>query len=230
MEVPEDFPFPFNPYPIQATFMKNLYLCLENGHLGIFESPTGTGKTLSIICGSLKWLLDHQEKQKNCLIEKERELDHKIKNLKANNESDWFSIQTEQIELNVEKQSIQKKLNALLKREEKCLKYKEHIRKYLEQNENEEKCISTKWKQTKKNNQKEFEIEEDKNESIDTDLILNDLDNCSDTSEEDENEEVSQYRKIYFCSRTHSQLTQFIEELKKSPYSEKVSLVPIASR
>lgn len=36
------FPFPFPPYDIQEDFMKTLYHVLENGGVGIFESPTGT--------------------------------------------------------------------------------------------------------------------------------------------------------------------------------------------
>ena len=42
--------------------------------------------------------------------------------------------------------------------------------------------------------------------------------------------------QIYFCSRTHSQLTQFIHELKKSPYGKTcfsdfpLSVVSLASR
>lgn len=36
------FPFPFTPYSIQKDFMAVLYQVLENGKIGIFESPTGT--------------------------------------------------------------------------------------------------------------------------------------------------------------------------------------------
>lgn len=39
---PEAFPFPFTPYSIQEDFMRELYLTLERGQVGIFESPTGT--------------------------------------------------------------------------------------------------------------------------------------------------------------------------------------------
>ena len=38
--------------------MTELYQCLDQGGVGIFESPTGTGKSLSLICGSLTWLRD----------------------------------------------------------------------------------------------------------------------------------------------------------------------------
>lgn len=36
------FPFPFKPYPIQERFMAELYDALEQGKVGVFESPTGT--------------------------------------------------------------------------------------------------------------------------------------------------------------------------------------------
>jgi chromosome transmission fidelity protein 1 len=34
--------FPFQPYDIQCEFMKRLYQVIEEGKVGIFESPTGT--------------------------------------------------------------------------------------------------------------------------------------------------------------------------------------------
>lgn len=38
----KDFQFPYNPYPIQQDFMRNLYETIEQRKIGIFESPTGT--------------------------------------------------------------------------------------------------------------------------------------------------------------------------------------------
>lgn len=85
LKPPEEFPFPFQPYAIQKNFMRELYHTLERGQVGIFESPTGTvregwevpastamhacppppsqGKSLSIICGALKWLVDKEEQE-----------------------------------------------------------------------------------------------------------------------------------------------------------------------
>lgn len=36
--------------------------------------------------------------------------------------------------------------------------------------------------------------------------------------------------QIYYCSRTHSQLAQFVHEVQKSPYSSTVCLVNLGSR
>ena len=36
--------------------------------------------------------------------------------------------------------------------------------------------------------------------------------------------------QIFYCSRTHSQLSQFVKEIQKSPFSESVRLVSLASR
>ena len=42
VHIPDKFEFPFDPYDIQVGFMRSLYQTLEQGKIGIFESPTGT--------------------------------------------------------------------------------------------------------------------------------------------------------------------------------------------
>ncbi|KAI7576699.1 hypothetical protein KC343_g22069, partial [Hortaea werneckii] len=58
----KDFHHPFQPYDIQQQFMEAMYECIEDRKVGIFESPTGTGKSLSLICSSLTWLREHKRK------------------------------------------------------------------------------------------------------------------------------------------------------------------------
>lgn len=48
--------FPFTPYDIQTEYMGKVIECLQNETNGVLESPTGTGKTLSLLCSSLAWL------------------------------------------------------------------------------------------------------------------------------------------------------------------------------
>ncbi|XP_063237432.1 regulator of telomere elongation helicase 1 homolog isoform X2 [Bacillus rossius redtenbacheri] len=48
--------FPFKPYDVQGPYMEKVIQCLQQGQNGVLESPTGTGKTLSLLCSSLAWL------------------------------------------------------------------------------------------------------------------------------------------------------------------------------
>lgn len=49
--------FPFEPYDLQKVYMEKVIECLQNGSNGVLESPTGTGKTLSLLCSTLGWLM-----------------------------------------------------------------------------------------------------------------------------------------------------------------------------
>ena len=49
------------PYDIQDQFMRQLWRTIESARIGIFESPTGTGKSLSLICGCVHWLVERGE-------------------------------------------------------------------------------------------------------------------------------------------------------------------------
>nr|XP_033320828.1 regulator of telomere elongation helicase 1 homolog [Megalopta genalis]XP_033320829.1 regulator of telomere elongation helicase 1 homolog [Megalopta genalis]XP_033320830.1 regulator of telomere elongation helicase 1 homolog [Megalopta genalis] len=49
--------FPFKPYSVQEDYMAKVIECLQDSKNGVLESPTGTGKTLCLLCSSLSWLL-----------------------------------------------------------------------------------------------------------------------------------------------------------------------------
>lgn len=49
--------FPFEPYDVQKDYMEKVIICLRDGTNGVLESPTGTGKTLSLLCSTLAWVL-----------------------------------------------------------------------------------------------------------------------------------------------------------------------------
>uniref|UniRef100_A0A8C0XPE2 Regulator of telomere elongation helicase 1 n=1 Tax=Castor canadensis TaxID=51338 RepID=A0A8C0XPE2_CASCN len=47
--------FPFQPYQCQQEYMSKVLECLQKKENGILESPTGTGKTLCLLCSTLAW-------------------------------------------------------------------------------------------------------------------------------------------------------------------------------
>ncbi|KAL2915581.1 hypothetical protein HK105_204765 [Polyrhizophydium stewartii] len=47
--------FPHTPYAAQAALMRTVVAALQRGEHALVESPTGTGKTLSLLCAALAW-------------------------------------------------------------------------------------------------------------------------------------------------------------------------------
>ena len=87
MEGRKNFHHPYQPYDIQYELMSAIYECISQRQVGIFESPTGTGKSLSLICGSLAWLRHHQEADGSSgLLDKESGIDDDV--------PDWVLEQT----------------------------------------------------------------------------------------------------------------------------------------
>ncbi|CAH1268165.1 DDX11 [Branchiostoma lanceolatum] len=246
MEPPQEFPFPFEPYDIQKGFMTKLYQTLEEGKVGIFESPTGTGKSLSLICGALKWLQDHEDRQKREVEEilegavkssspKQNNKDSKEPNIPA--APDWVQQFAKKREAEERTLKSREEQEAKVKREARL----EEIRKT-----NRAKFFSNKRK--RKEGEKSEEDEEEftmmKDETSpdgptekeeDEELIVDDYksdeeDGSKQTRSEDNKEEEVHITKIYYCSRTHSQLAQFVREVQKSPFGKDVRVVSLGSR
>lgn len=97
LSVPDSFDFPFQPYGIQTEFMEQLYRVIENGQIGIFESPTGTGKSLTLTCGSLRWLLDNNSAVRSELKSTQLSLQKEIDERTKAESTDWIDTQSETI-------------------------------------------------------------------------------------------------------------------------------------
>ena len=50
-----DIDFPFKPYDVQVDYMTKVIESLQTRQNAVLESPTGTGKTLCLLCASLAW-------------------------------------------------------------------------------------------------------------------------------------------------------------------------------
>ncbi|KAJ8943643.1 hypothetical protein NQ318_005645 [Aromia moschata] len=87
------------------------------------------------------------------------------------------------------------------------------------------------FKKIENNNGNESDIVKEENDLIEEDLLLEEsnISNEDDASDE-EDENKYQPVKIYICSRTHSQLSQFVGEIVKSPFGKNVRTASLASR
>ncbi|VDK76822.1 unnamed protein product, partial [Anisakis simplex] len=149
----DEFSFPYQPYAIQLALMREIRKCLNDSKIGIFESPTGTGKSLSVICSSLNWLENFELKQRSELEKQIKDADEKAK--ENDDGDDWVA-------------AYKKKFDA--KRE-----------------------LSG-------------DIAPDENYSSDNEVLSS------------ENIQQPSCTKIFYASRTHSQLEQFAAEILKTRF------------
>lgn len=63
--------FPHEPYPCQLLYMQKVIEALSGSKNALLESPTGTGKTISLLCSSLAWQLENNAKCKGPRIKLE---------------------------------------------------------------------------------------------------------------------------------------------------------------
>ncbi|KAG0256848.1 DEAD H (Asp-Glu-Ala-Asp His) box helicase 11 [Mortierella polycephala] len=283
-----EFPYP-TPYSIQTEFMRQLYQCIDQRKVGIFESPTGTGKSLSMICGAVTWLMDREraerERAKKEQAEEAQSKSSNTANLKGataqvkrtDDTPDWVQQHRAISDAAIERQE----------REVKRVELEVRVQKIREREKKVRESIARKMKrqaagihsiggqggprsaagQPKK--KKGHDSDEDKLDDIEFLVDEYDSDDNSrggrkskaggnaeygnvskevlelmkrfDDKEaaygakrtgfgsEDADEEPD-VLKIYYCSRTHSQLSQFIDELRKTSFGEHLHVVSLGSR
>lgn len=215
----KDFHHPYKPYDIQLELMNAIYDCIADGKIGIFESPTGTGKSLSLICSSLTWLRDTQDKNLEIQMSVEEEEE----------EPQWaveHARKQKRESLIGQKAELEARLKNVRAKE---LRQK---RRY-ENGESMAKRIKTEdvGSMSDLGDEARYELNEYNSEDEDTKArhstyhsgdpglssasmhLMEKLGLVPEPSSVDEDFILAEELKIYFCSRTHSQLTQFIQEL-----------------
>lgn len=229
------FNFPFQPYQIQVDLMKVAYDTYENSKFALLESPTGTGKSMSLICSSLTWLKDYQQNYIKNLEDKKILLQERIEELKKEEASsnDWLNVQTK-------RQDVIRELAQLVREFDKtlALKQKKEARWHAKIHNNPLENYHALAGGCGGDKKQDSDIEK-QDESHG--LIGSQGSQTSQTDDEDieakikSDEEESVKPKIYYASRTISQLSQFINEVKKTNFAQvdigpSIGLAPLASR
>lgn len=222
------FNFPYPPYDIQLDLMKVAYDSYDNSKFALLESPTGTGKSLSLICSSITWLKDHQLKVKQHHESRKEELLKTIEDLKIEEETtgDWLKVQTRCQELNKELTATDRELERLIKFEQRHeARWQAKLQgTILEENSNH-----------LNRNSADKKIEKDDNDTnVTKNLIGSQGSSQSDVADAEDIEKIVAQQdedhirpKIYYSSRTHSQMSQFINEIKKTRFADIVQGPPV---
>ncbi|XP_071951363.1 ATP-dependent DNA helicase DDX11-like [Antedon mediterranea] len=251
-----DFLFPFTPYNIQKEFMSHLYLALDEGKIGIFESPTGTGKSLSLICGAITWLRDFEEKKKKeaqAILDKSSALDSScdstlndtLQLLVAStptepNEPDWFLEFDKKKALGEKAQKIKQDQERNMKRDQKLKEMKNDIRQRMQFKRKRKSTTVDDVGMKPTHDENANTVAGGKSDTTpvtdDDNLVVDEYHSDEEITmfETEDEEEVDMEQphvtKIYYCSRTHSQLSQFVHEIQKSPFGSDSKVVTLGSR
>ncbi|EME29284.1 putative DNA helicase required for mitotic chromosome segregation CHL1 [Galdieria sulphuraria] len=185
--------FPYEPYPVQFVFMEKILRACENSQNALLESPTGTGKSLALLCAVLAWQKKTKNKMQLERIEKEnigkQRFDAAVAKYRHGRGKEPLAdtFQDNQTNRHMEKRDL-----------DNCL---------------EEKSISS---------DDDFQQGIGTNQTIDSDSddwITHDEDNNLDSDKE------IIPPKIFFATRTHTQIDQVVQELRRTSYRPKMDIL-----
>lgn len=172
---------------------------------------SGTGKSLSIICSSLQWLLDRKEKGQSGFTESDK--------FDGNDdEPDWMRNFTVDDKAHDDDKTF--------KHGRSPFRLRKHFKEKVAQVFSDSAS-----KQEAELNDGEFLLEDYESEEESSSKRKHAAGFNSSSEDDKECSDDEQGRlQVFFCSRTHSQLSQFVKELRKTVLASKIKVVCLGSR
>ena len=203
-----DFGFPGEPYDVQVAFMNYAYSAMNAGGICVLESPTGTGKSLSLLCSAVSWLRDHRR-----LVVTDRLKSASGSHSEAVDLPEWMVN-------NLDSSSATEAVKI-------CEDWDEYRASVKKEAGNVGVALSDSSYQSATSRRKR----EVPRFHISTDDVDEELLSDSEPSAGQPNESHSNMRpQVIICSRTHSQLAQLLHELKKVKDVDRFNVVLLGSR
>ncbi|KAF7365416.1 ATP-dependent DNA helicase CHL1 [Mycena venus] len=218
LPTPTEFPaFPYSPpYSIQVDLMRHLYTSIEQKKVTIVESPTGTGKTLSLLCASLTWLADEKNRAKKGILD--------ALGTETDAGRDWVLAQTRERrarELEAEEREYEQRLVEARKKEEAMRRMaRSRVHK---KSKTSDAAPALEIEDPDDIFLPESTVDEDDNISPAVRALMARMEKGTSKNSFFDQEEEPICTKIYYASRTHSQLAQILPELRRLKLSPVVT-------
>lgn len=201
---PRMYNHPYKPYDIQIQLMDKIYDTIDQGYkIGIFESPTGTGKTLSLICSTMSWLRNYKRTH------------HGNTDQDSDSEPEWVNqaYQKSILSLNTGKwMDYERHLSEMAKEyDNKIVKVHELPVKRIRQGDKTPDFLAADYIDDENS---DHQLKEEIN------MLLDKI------STKESVQDITQDVKIYFSSRTHSQLSQFTSQLTLPQFETSLDDIP----
>lgn len=260
----DKFYHPYQPYDIQLELMKCIYDTLQfnnnnnddkNKKICILESPTGTGKTLSLICSTVTWLRDNKKHLLQSETNPINDNDNSSSGSSGSSGSDSDSDEPDWV-----KESFHD--NLLNDKIEEFVAFEAHLNN-LNKNIHSLNLNKQQRQRQRSKKPKRIEVEIEDNEFIpipyndtqdnnnnnnnkktilsnEVKALLNKIESTHQNSSFAQRNlpPINNPVKIFFASRTHSQLNQFANQLSLPNFpssfnqldNERIKFVPLASK
>ncbi|GJQ13595.1 hypothetical protein GpartN1_g5386.t1 [Galdieria partita] len=191
--------FPCEPYPVQFVLMEKILRACENSQNALLESPTGTGKSLALLCAVLAW----QNKTKNKLQQEKKE-----------------------------KENIGKERFAAAVERYRNKGTKHPLIETFQDNQNicdiKTTDMETCTEETSLSSDDDFQQLTSTNKTMDSESSdWRDIDE-GDNSPASDMEIVPP--KIFFATRTHAQIDQVVQELRRTSYRPRMDILGSRNR
>lgn len=238
------FPFP-EAYSIQLDLMRQVFSTIEDGKVGIFESPTGTGKSLSLICAAFTWLRQNEQRGvKGCsgssnernsvgtLDEPDWVVQHEQERKRKQHEAYQIDLR-ERIAAARAKQAAlkQSRRDGMLAKDARAAKRQRSSANDRDEDDDSDDDLLIDESEGAKGAQAlrmatysktalwEKSSDLDCNLSPAVRALMQKYEQTHNRGQE-EQEEPETLPRIIYASRTHSQLSQFVAELKKTSFGQ----------
>lgn len=240
-----DVKFPHDAYAIQIKYMETIIDSLNARENAILESPTGTGKSLSLLCSVLAWIYEKKRKfiktwhywfdetnnQRASVVKEEK---------KTQQEDEEYSSKTTEFEVlsllrdsflagdaASEENVVISQIGFQLDSEEKTPKMVENLLKtgLLSFQRQIDRWIEKKFDDSKINSVKDETNpvkKEKKREDIEFGQLTPEIEEIlmklHKKAEEDLTSGVCEVPTVFYCTKMHSQIQSIIKELRKTVY------------